>query len=134
MNHNKKKVELQNANLLLIEKYSNLKGQFEFYHGLANKIQCQLLNEDVHCGWNSIKKSEYGQNNHATSNMLKISTFCKKRVFPLIINSYTNHGKLTCPQRRPALTTNPVMRLTYQDKWKQIRPKWSTFGLTRQCS
>jgi hypothetical protein len=80
MNHNRKKVELQDANKALVEKYNDLKGQLEIYHDRAKKLQRQLLNREVHRGRNLIKKSKYGQNNHANSNI--IANFCKKRVFP----------------------------------------------------
>jgi hypothetical protein len=79
-NFNRKKVELQEANKALIEKYNDLKGQLEYYHDRAKKLQCQLLNREVHRGQNSIKKSEYNQNNHANSDI--IANFCKKKVFP----------------------------------------------------
>ncbi len=79
-NFNRKKVELQEANKALIEKYNNLKGQSEYYHDRAKKLQRQLLNREVHCGRNSIKKSKYNQNNHANSD--SIANFCKKKVFP----------------------------------------------------
>ncbi len=115
----------------MIEKYNNLKGQSEYYHDRAKKLQRQLLNREVHRGQNSIKKSKYDQNNHANSDI--IANFCKKKVFPHHKFLHTNHGKHMTPPIRPASTTSAVKRLTYQDKWKQIRPKWSTFGLTRQC-
>jgi hypothetical protein len=77
---NRKKMELQEANKALIEKYNNLKGQLEYYHDQAKKLQHQLLNREVHGGWKSIKKSEYDQNNHMNSDI--IANFCKKKVFP----------------------------------------------------
>jgi hypothetical protein len=43
-NFNRKKVELQEANKALIEKYNDLKGQLEYYHDWAKKLQLQLLN------------------------------------------------------------------------------------------
>ncbi len=79
-NFNKKEKELQDANKSLVEKYNDLKGQLEIYHDRAKNLQRQLLNREVHRGWNSIKKSKYDQNNHASSNI--IANFCKKRVFP----------------------------------------------------
>jgi hypothetical protein len=79
-NFNRKKVELQEANKALNEKYNNLKGQLEYYHDLAKKLQHQLLNGEVHRGRDSIKKSEYDQNDHANSDI--IANFCKKKVFP----------------------------------------------------
>jgi hypothetical protein len=79
-NFNKRKKELQDTNKSLVEKYNNLKGQLEIYHDWANKLQCQLLNREVHRGWNSIKNSKYNQKDHANSDI--IASFCKKRVFP----------------------------------------------------
>ncbi len=79
-NFNKRKKELQDANKSLFEKYNNLKGQLEIYHDWAKKLQRQLLNREVHRGQNSIKKSEYDQNDHANSDI--IANFCKKWVFP----------------------------------------------------
>jgi hypothetical protein len=79
-NFNKKKVELQNTNKLLIEKYNNLKGQLELYHDQAKKLQGQLLNREVHRGWNSIRRVNYDQNDHANSDI--IANFCKKKLFP----------------------------------------------------
>ena len=79
-NFNKKEKELQDANKSLVEKYNDLKGQLEIYHDRAKNLQRQLLNREVHRGWNSIKKSKYDQNNHANSDI--IANFCKKRVFP----------------------------------------------------
>jgi hypothetical protein len=79
-NFYKKRKELQDANKALVQKYNDLRGQLEVYHDRAKKLQRQLLNREVHRGRNSIKKSEYDQNDHLNSDI--VANFCKKKVFP----------------------------------------------------
>jgi hypothetical protein len=102
-----------------------LKGDIEEYHAKMRKLQWQLMNGDVHQGWNTLQTSEFDSYDHSNQDI--IARFCKNKLF-LIINSYILNGRIIAPVIRIAFATNATKRLTYQSQ-RMV----SFFGLIRWC-